>query len=313
MLSGEQIEHQSTNKRKSSLFEAQVSRNFRLGESYSKIIEDESTTIHNPPLLQELRSEALSKEVICDNCGAIVENGHKFCGQCGQRVTINEAKSPEVSLVRIHGGGTDGATYKLGVGQHTIGRQIGEILFPDDPFVDGEHARISVDEKGVTLHDLDSVNGVFLRMRHSKDLETGAQFLAGEELLLIENFECPKTSRDSEGTYFFGSTLPKAKFKIRQVLEGGYTGGAIMARGNAITIGREGVDIEFPDDRFISGRHCTIEVSGSGHTLTDLGSRNGTFVQIDSEATLSAGDFIFLGRQLLRVDISGAFAKDSQP
>ena len=101
VLSGEQIEHQSTNKRKSSLFEAQVSRNFRLGESYSKIIEHESTTIHNPPLLHELRSEALSKEVICDNCGAIVENGHKFCGQCGQRVTINKAKKPEVSLLEF--------------------------------------------------------------------------------------------------------------------------------------------------------------------------------------------------------------------
>ena len=41
-----------------------------------------------------------------------------------------------------------------------------------------------------------------------------------------------------------------------------------MARGNTITIGREGVDIEFPDDRFISGRHCTIEVSGSVDTCS---------------------------------------------
>ena len=67
-----------------------------------KIIEHESTTIHNPPLLHELRSEALSKEVICDNW--------RHCREWSQilwamRTTSHNkrSQSPEVSLVRIHG------------------------------------------------------------------------------------------------------------------------------------------------------------------------------------------------------------------
>ena len=71
-----------------------------------------------------------------------------------------------------------------------------------------------------------------------------------------------------------------------------------------VTIGREDVEIEFPDDRFISGRHCALEFTPTGYTLTDLGSRNGTFVRINASTTLSNGDFLFLGRQLLRVEVS---------
>jgi pSer/pThr/pTyr-binding forkhead associated (FHA) protein len=39
-------------------------------------------------------------------------------------------------------------------------------------------------------------------------------------------------------------------------------------------------------------------------TLTDLGSKNGTFVRINDELTLEHGDHVFLGQQLLRVEIS---------
>ena len=85
-----------------------------------------------------------------------------------------------------------------------------------------------------------------------------------------------------------------------------------MARGSMVTIGREGVDIEFPDDRFISGRHCALEFTPQGYTLTDLGSRNGTFVRISESQTLEHGDFIFLGRQLLRVEIGSGDANGAE-
>ena len=39
-------------------------------------------------------------------------------------------------------------------------------------------------------------------------------------------------------------------------------------------------------------------------TLTDLGSKNGTFVRINDESPLDHGDYVFLGQQLLRVEIT---------
>jgi pSer/pThr/pTyr-binding forkhead associated (FHA) protein len=39
-------------------------------------------------------------------------------------------------------------------------------------------------------------------------------------------------------------------------------------------------------------------------TISDLGSKNGTFVRIGDETQLIHGDYVFLGQQLLRVEIS---------
>ena len=38
-------------------------------------------------------------------------------------------------------------------------------------------------------------------------------------------------------------------------------------------------------------------------TISDLGSKNGTFVRITEEAPLQNGDYVFLGQQLLRVEM----------
>ena len=159
------------------------------------------------------------------------------------------------------------------------------------------------------MEDLDSENGVFIRIKGPVSLKVGEEFLAGEELLVLEEVALAESFRDDDDTFYFGSSQPPTGLRIRQVLEGGFTGGGIMARGSMVTIGREGVDIEFPDDRFISGRHCALEFTPKGYTLNDLGSRNGTFVRIDEPKVLENGDFLFLGRQLLRVEISGAAPK----
>ena len=145
---------------------------------------------------------------------------------------------------------------------------------------------------------------MFVRLKGPRAIKVGEQFLAGEELLVLEEVALADSFPDEDDTYYFGSTQPPTGLCIRQVLEGGFSGGGIMARGSMVTIGREGVDIEFPDDRFISGRHCALEFTPQGYTLTDLGSRNGTFVRISEATVLEHGDFIFLGRQLLRVEMS---------
>src|SRR6185312_9699725 len=77
------------------------------------------------------------------------------------------------------------------------------------------------------------------------------------------------------------------------------------SRNETITVGREGNDVNFLDDPFISGRHAQITMSADGQiALTDLGSQNGTFVRITDELPLEHGDHVFLGQQLRRVEIS---------
>jgi pSer/pThr/pTyr-binding forkhead associated (FHA) protein len=46
-------------------------------------------------------------------------------------------------------------------------------------------------------------------------------------------------------------------------------------------------------------------MNGEGQiTLTDLGSKNGTFVRINDDLALEHGDHVFLGQQLLRVEVT---------
>ena len=45
------------------------------------------------------------------------------------------------------------------------------------------------------------------------------------------------------------------------------------------------------------------QISGGALTVTDLGSRNGTFVRVTVERVLKHSDYVFLGQQLLRVEI----------
>lgn len=248
----------------------------------------------------------------CPKCSAQVEPGHRFCGHCGHHMKTKEPAPSTAAIVRIHGGGADGARYELKSGLQHIGRDAGDIRFPDDPFVSPNHASLMLENEQLTVTDLGSDNGVFVRIRGPVSLAVGEQFLAGEELLVLEEVALADNFQDDEDTYYFGSSQPPTGLCIRQLLEGGYSGGGIMARGSMVTIGREGVDIEFPDDRFISGRHCALEFTPKGYTLTDLGSRNGTFVRISSAITLEHGDFIFLGRQLLRVEIGAADTSETK-
>ena len=78
---------------------------------------------------------------------------------------------------------------------------------------------------------------------------------------------------------------------------------AYRPQSDVIRIGREGNDINFPDDPFISGHHAQVSFSDGRLTLTDLGSKNGTFVRINDEQVLEHGDYVFMGQQLLRVEI----------
>ena len=113
---------------------------------------------------------------------------------------------------------------------------------------------------------------------------------------------------DSDGTYFYGSPKRASKLALVQMLAGGYPGTVYRAAGDLMTIGREGNDVNFPEDPFISGKHATVQAietsDGPRFTLVDLGSKNGTFLRVQDEVPLFHGDYVFIGQQLLRVEIT---------
>jgi hypothetical protein len=60
---------------------------------------------------------------------------------------------------------------------------------------------------------------------------------------------------------------------------------------------RTGVSID-------EGRAEGVDAGGKRFLLTDLGSSNGTFVQLRGELALESGDHFRIGQQLFRIDIA---------
>ena len=209
-------------------------------------------------------------------------------------------------LILIKGQGMDGMTYYLQSTEHIAGRSEGPIQFNElDPLLSPRHSNFIYKENQLFVKDLDSTNGVFLRARAPVPLTSGDTFLVGEQLLRVErNTLDDVEAHDEVGTYFYASPRTPCHFILVQLLHGGSEGANFCSAQAAIRIGRDGNDLNFPDDHFISGAHAEISATGEGFTLTDLGSKNGTFYRVKGDTQLHHGDYVFIGQQLLRVEIT---------
>jgi pSer/pThr/pTyr-binding forkhead associated (FHA) protein len=69
-------------------------------------------------------------------------------------------------------------------GMH-IGRERGDVIFPEDGYVSGLHCRIHHDGSAIVLTDVGSSNGTFLRIRGERRLASGELLLMGQQLFRI--------------------------------------------------------------------------------------------------------------------------------
>ena len=93
--------------------------------------------------------------------------------------------------------------------------------------------------------------------------------------------------------------------RLQRVLLGIPRGIEHCATGASVRIGREDCDLNFPLDVYMSASHARIEVAPDGRfSLVDLNSKNGTYIRIQGSQPLRHGDYLFMGKQLLRVEIT---------
>jgi len=157
------------------------------------------------PSVEELMEQA--KNFVCRNCGAGVPLSHKFCGRCGTAVPpdilaartqfFGTLQTPgKAKLILIRGEGSEGLSYQLNAEQHLLGRT-GQIVFGDDPFISSRHANLFYRNEKLVVRDEGSLNGVFFRVRGTVEVESGDEFLAGEQLFRIEATGKPDDGPDA--------------------------------------------------------------------------------------------------------------------
>lgn len=247
----------------------------------------------------------------CSRCGSKTLPEYKFCLKCGNPLVPNSttatgglAGKGKARLVLVKGDGGDTASYTLGGKEHVCGRNQGIVLFPDDETVSPLHAVFYYRDNELYLQDKGSLNGTYVRVKEPVELSDGDSFICGEQVFSYgEGVGTPPVEKDRNGTVFLGSPGGTIYFTLTQLLAGGKPGLTHAARKPVVTIGRDQADLSFPDDRFMSHAHASIEKEGDLAFLKDANSRNGSFFKLrpSQEFHLIDGDLVFIGRQLLRV------------
>lgn len=252
---------------------------------------------------------------------------------------------PRGHLVVITKDGTAGASYPLGE-QVDIGRSEGEIVIHDDPYLSPRHARVVFRGNRAHIRDLNSVNGLFLRISAVRGRPVGeierapvavgappsavasvdtniAMPLQDQDLILIGQqvlrFEALRDAEaglgpaSEHGTLLFGTPTAPRYARLNQRTVEGVTRDVYYIRKVETVLGRESGDVVFTDDPFLSRRHAAFLVlptstdrKRSSVHIVDLGSSNGTFLAVREETMLYNGDLVRMGQQLFRVDLEGA-------
>lgn len=125
----------------------------------------------------------------CPQCNNPVGDDSLFCNRCGaqlsatQTVAMSSIKNaPRHRLVLIVDGQETDEEFELS-GDVVIGRLNGDITFPYDDFVSGNHARIVKRGNTYYLTDQDSRNGTFIRIKEEVEIKPGDVLLIGRQIL----------------------------------------------------------------------------------------------------------------------------------
>jgi pSer/pThr/pTyr-binding forkhead associated (FHA) protein len=284
-----------------------------------------------PPPLASTPPASLSSSKPCAACGYENAASVKFCGNCGKRLDgpapassaapeegagrtmflhaagdLGAVKEKVCKLVTIDQTGREGMTFTIKSGETVCGRVNGVILFFDDPFVSPTHCKFSFINGVLKVIDLNSLNGVYMRVKQERRLADGELIRLGRQLFRFESMKMASfqvKKADGDDSRIWGAPAPAAFGRLVQILDDGRTGEIRLLVGERAQVGREVGDIVIPTDGFISGRHCVFTLQQGQPTLADLGSSNGTYIRVRGEAEVGHGDFVLVGNQMLRVEI----------
>lgn len=257
-------------------------------------------------------------QVMCDACAKPIRAGDVFCARCGARQKSadaappsgtqvfsarNTASGPKLSLLDEAGQTTQ--SFTLGAGEGIVGRNDGEIRFPDDVFMSPVHAQFTPRDGQLFVRDLGSRNGTWVFIDGPQKLADGDHLLVGSQILRFKRLGYPGPHpAESDATRRLGSLLPHADVAVLQQLRADQSvrDALHLSPGRNVLLGRDKGDWVFGYDQTMSGQHAEIRSEDMDFVVVDAGSRNGVAVSVRGERAVKAGQRVLLGDQILRVE-----------
>lgn len=134
----------------------------------------------------------------------IVKDGEEGFGPASQHGTMLFGTPATPRLARLSQRTTEGVTrnvFHVHKAETILGRESGDLVYPDDPFLSRRHARIRVTKEGKEtrffLADLASSNGTFIQIRGETPLEHGDELRMGQQLFRVD-LSAATTNRRAE-------------------------------------------------------------------------------------------------------------------
>jgi pSer/pThr/pTyr-binding forkhead associated (FHA) protein len=231
-----------------------------------------------------------------------------------QRASAPAPKAPNASnapgdqierfVLRCLSSTGSGGVIPLSEGGLTIGRTDCDASLPNDEYVSSEHARVVLKADAAVVTDLDSVNGVWLRIRGEHKLTLGSQFLVGEQVFVVGAANDGDTGQSPmpNGTRRIGQAWRSSEMTVSRLSSNGRVVARFAVPKDGLRIGRTQGEIIICDDTFLSGIHAQISCeSGESLQLRDLSTGNGCWVRMNGPLSLREGDSFMTGRTCWRV------------
>jgi pSer/pThr/pTyr-binding forkhead associated (FHA) protein len=166
----------------------------------------------------------------------------------------------------------------------------------DDRFVSKWHAQLVQRDGVLLLQDMNSDNGVYLRIADELALEDKDEILVGRQRL---EFRTSWDRAEPDGTSDFVDTLGAPDFespiRVIRYLEGDRIA-EVHPVDQELLIGRRHGDIVCVEDPLLSPEHAEIVKHGDDYFLCDLDSDIGTFIRVHNAVELVDGDCFMIGR-----------------
>lgn len=225
-----------------------------------------------------------------------------------QKATLRDVKIGG-TLVQLGPDGEAAASYLLHEDYVDIGSREGTVILASDHYLSPRHARVFKEGAQWFVRDLESVNGVYRKVREPKLLVDGDLILLGQQVLRFEaviDAEQGLRPAVQHGVHVFGAPARPRHARLSQRTVEGVVRDVFHLHRPETSLGRESADIVFTDDPFLSRRHAVFryDVTTRRFFLEDLGSYNGTFVAIRGATPLEDGDMLRMGLHMFRIELT---------
>ena len=210
--------------------------------------------------------------------------------------SLNHTDVPPVARLSILRAGTEQANVDVRPPRCVIGSGNADVIV-DDEFVSPWHAQLYVENGGLVLEDMNSYNGVFLRIADELTLEDRDEIVMGQQRFVFRSKWEEETTADRPDRTVprLGAPMAGSPVRLLRVLEGGRVGD-IYPIGDRLTIGSGSADVLCPEDLAMSAPHAEILRDGETFILSDLQSEFGTFIRIHNTVELVDGDSFVVGQ-----------------